>query len=86
LPQGQICGAPGGPNGKPKRSFIIITSRLRGLHLSQPVHFLSYRYIMRQADEAVMDANHQRVVAHPEIVAERKTSSNMSLGHCVVGP
>jgi transposase len=33
----------------------------------------SYRMIARQAMEGVMEANHQRVQAHPEIVAERKT-------------
>jgi transposase len=33
----------------------------------------AYRYIVRQVDEAVMDANYQRVQAHPEIVAQRKT-------------
>ncbi len=32
-----------------------------------------YRMIARQAMEAAMEANHQRVKDHPEIVAERKT-------------
>lgn len=73
-PQGQILRRTGRAKRKAKKKFYYynLPACAACTFRSQCTSY-AYRYIMRQADEAVMDANHQRVVAHPEIVAERKT-------------